>query len=90
MVEYQHFRGSGGPPKFWYPTTTLHGITTQKTSICNCVPTLCNSNCWSDTRFWNSALTILLMDLHSGIPMGKNPQCKTSFIGEKGQTEFQG
>jgi hypothetical protein len=22
-----------GPPKRWYPTTTLHGVTTQKTSI---------------------------------------------------------
>jgi hypothetical protein len=22
-----------GPPKRWYPTATLHGITTQKTSI---------------------------------------------------------
>jgi len=20
-----------GPPKLWYPTTTLHGVTTQKT-----------------------------------------------------------
>jgi len=24
-----------GPPKRWQPTTTLHGVTTQKTSTCN-------------------------------------------------------
>jgi len=34
---YQHFRGpfrwkQHGPLKYWYPTTTQHGITKQKTS----------------------------------------------------------
>jgi len=36
MIGYQHFRGpcclhhQGGLLKCWYPTTTLHGITTHK------------------------------------------------------------
>jgi len=33
-IGYQHFTYDGGsmtPLKIWYPTTTLHGITTQKT-----------------------------------------------------------
>jgi hypothetical protein len=39
LVEYEHFRGSGclhlqhhSPLRWWYPTTPLRGITTQKTS----------------------------------------------------------
>jgi len=36
VVGYQHFRGPStqrqhGPPNHWYPTVTLHSITTQKT-----------------------------------------------------------
>jgi len=35
VVGYQCFRWrekrQHSPPKHWYPTTTLHGITTQKT-----------------------------------------------------------
>jgi hypothetical protein len=40
VVGYQRFRGSccrhlHGPLERWYPTTTLHGFTTQKTSTLN-------------------------------------------------------
>jgi hypothetical protein len=43
VVGYQNFRGQSSPrrwrqhvpPKRWYPTTTLHGVTTQMTSTGN-------------------------------------------------------
>jgi hypothetical protein len=41
VVGYHRFRGSPwrwrqhGPPNLWYLTTTLHGVTTLKTSTCN-------------------------------------------------------